>query len=142
MSGVLTGLAALLTVVGGLVIGLHLVDSLPSPLQETPNPQVEGVGVKIVAVRQSHDRGATFVTLYYSVTTGADFSRHDPSRFVQLVSGGVARPPLWVSAPARDLSPNSQQDFSVRFSLPAAEASIVFRFGEEHYLDLPAQVAN
>jgi hypothetical protein len=159
LSGVLTGLAALVTAIGGLVIGLHQADLLPllfnapsTTSWETPNEntvpvppgtmQVEGVAVKIGTVRRSRDRGATLVTLNYSVTTGADFSRHDPSRFVRLFSDGVARPPVWASAPARALAPNSRQDFSVRFSLPSAEASIVFRFGEEHYLDLPAQVAN
>jgi hypothetical protein len=104
-------------------------------------PQVEGLGVKIVSVRRSRDRGATFVDLYYSVTTGADFSRHDPIHFVQLIADGVALTPVWASAPARDLPSNSRQDILVRFPSPPRAASIVFRFGEEHYLDLLARVA-
>jgi hypothetical protein len=142
MSGVLTGLAALLTVFGGLVVSLYIVDHPPPPPQETPTPQVEGVGVKIVAVRRSRDRGAKFLDLHYSVTTGsADFFQHDPIHFVQLISDGVARMPVSASAPAKYLPSHSQQDVLVRFPLPPEAASIVFRFGEEHYLDLPARVA-
>jgi hypothetical protein len=141
LSGVLTGLAALLTVAGGLVVSLYLVD--PPPPQETPTPQVEGVGVKIVTVRRSRDqdRGATFLDLHYSVTTGsADFFQHDPIHFVQMISDGVAHMPVSASAPAKYLPSHSQQDVLVRFPLPPEAASIVFRFGEEHYVDLPAQV--
>jgi hypothetical protein len=164
LSGVLTGLAALLTAIGSLVVGLHQANLLPwlpdapsTTSQEAPNrtsvpvpgtlsalPQVEGVGVKIVTVRRSRDRdrGATFLDLHYSVTTGsADFFQHDPIHFVQLILDGVAHMPVSASAPAKYLPSHSQQDVLVRFPLPPEAASIVFRFGEEHYLDLPARVA-
>jgi hypothetical protein len=113
------------------------------PQVEGTLPQGEGVGVKIVAVRQSRDRGATFVDLHYSVTIGsAGFSWHDPAHFVQLISDGVALTPIWASAPARNLPSNSRQDILVRFPSPPTMESVVFRFGEEHYLDLSARVAD
>lgn len=120
----------------------------PAPVPVSPAvlgalPQVEGVGVKIVAVRRIRDKGGMFIDLDYRVTTGSDFSRHDPTHFVQLVSGSVALAPVWSSVSARELPPNSRQDILVRFPLPTGEASsVVFRFGEEHRLDLPAQVEN
>jgi hypothetical protein len=162
LSGLLTGVAAMLVAMGGLAVGLYQADLLhlpwnspappvPPPVIPVPSlpgtfnalPKIEGVGIKIVAVRRSHDRGATFVDLHYSVITGsADFYRHDPVHFVQLISNDVALTPVWASVEARDLPPNSRQDVLVKFPSPPEARSIVFRFGEEHHLDLAAQVAD
>jgi hypothetical protein len=169
--GVLTGLAALLTAVGSVVVALHqagllspppvktppaLQEVLPKPVvppmpapASVPAPtnvpdalmQVEGVGIKILAVWRTRVRSATLVNLRYTVTTGSDFSRHDPAHFVTLVSGDNLLTPVWVSAPARDLPPNSRQEILLRFaSPPGASSSVVFRFGEESHLEAPSLV--
>ncbi len=169
LPGVLTGLAAVVTALGALVGALHQAHLLPSfethstppstPSPETPRPesnsvirpglpavlpntvqQVEGVGVRVGAVRRRRDKEQTFVELDYTVITGQQPSWHDPPHFVKLVSGVEVLKPVWASASASDLQPNSRQSFLVRFPPPRGDASIVLRFGEEHYLDLLAKV--
>src|SRR5262249_13739676 len=69
-------------------------------------PQIDGVVVRIFSVQRSSDR--KLINLQYSVTTGSEYTRHDPASFVKLVAGGLAINPVWTSATARDVPPNSQ----------------------------------
>jgi hypothetical protein len=156
LQGVLTAVAALLTAVGGLIVALYQVHilpwSVPSPPLPLPNPtisheglrsKVEGVEVKIFDVRRTREGDATLVQLYYSVTTGPDFYRHDPDHFVRLVLDGTAVAPEWTSAWATNLPPNSVQDIAVKFRLPPTlQQSVVFRFGEKDHILLTAAVSD
>jgi hypothetical protein len=166
LQGVLTGVAALLTAVGGLVVALQQTGLLPFSSRPSPTPvnhsepaplpvsppdpvnpssgasgRVEGVGIKILDARRVSEGGATFVELHYRVTNGSEFRPHDPARFVKLVSDGRTLTPTLVPAKEPALPLNGDQDFSVRFrSPPELSPSVVFRFGEEHHLDLSAPV--
>jgi hypothetical protein len=171
LQGVLTAIAGLLTAVAGLVVALHQADLLhwprgadvpempsetlqshtngkdkPALVVPSPGPaKVEGVMVKIIEVRRFSQGDTTLVELDYEVTSGSNYyySRHDPARFVRLLSDGRVLEPFWVSASATDLPLEGKKDFSVRFQYPAsALQALVFRFGEEHYVRIEAKVSD
>jgi hypothetical protein len=165
LPGVVTAIAGLLAAISTLIGALDHADLLhwfhagPQPIPIDPNkPQpgpepapipiapagsvrVDGVEVHILDVRRDRDADGALVQLYYRMTTGSEFYRHDPEHFVQLVSDGKAAAPIWTSAWARDLPPNSVQEISLKFRLPLPNSqSVVFRFGEEHHIDRGAAV--
>jgi len=155
LPGVLTAVATLLTAVGGLIGVLYQVHILPLsqsppppvPLPEPPSQykgigqKVDGVEVKILRVQRISERDATLLQLDYSVTTGSELRWHDPDHFAQLILEGAAVAPVWTSTWAGDLPLNSVKEFSVKFRAPPGAAqSVVFRFGEEHHIDLLATV--
>jgi hypothetical protein len=119
----------------------------PVPLPEPPSQykgigqKVDGVEVKILRVQRISERDATLLQLDYSVTTGSELRWHDPDHFAQLILEGAAVAPVWTSTWAGDLPLNSVKEFSVKFRAPPGAAqSVVFRFGEEHHIDLLATV--
>jgi hypothetical protein len=165
LQGIMTGIAAVLTAVAGLLVALHQVglfprpsdtiETLPAPPGASPSPvpkpgperaetaRVDGVEVSILGAKRSFEAGAAFVDIDYEVATGSGFVSHDPASFVKFVTGGQAVAPVWTSVTTRGLSPNSRADFAVRFQVPSDSAKkIVLRFGETHYLDLPVQLTD
>ncbi|MBV1799360.1 hypothetical protein [Siccirubricoccus sp. G192] len=98
---------------------------------------MDDVLVGNIEVRRSSGQGLATLELYYRVSTGPDFSPHDPSRFVKLVSGRQTIAPSW-APPAINVPPRSHQDIMVRFNLPAPPP-LVFRFGEEQPVDISVQ---
>ena len=158
LPGVLTGVAAMLTALGGLATAAspylsaftrtRAVDDgsrqrmdPKKPREPTSAPttqrRVGEVWIGNLEIRRSVDRGTTSIDLYYRVTTGAGFVRHDPSRFVRVVSNGRAVAPSW-APPAMDMPAYSSQDLRVVFSV-ALTGPIVFRFGEEQPIDISLQ---
>ncbi len=135
--------AAVLAGLFFLVLPLSIFYVVRPPLcnpYTTPSAgRVDRVGVKILALRRVRDQNATLVELDYRITTGAEFAWHNPASFVKLISNGVTLAPISASASARNLVSNSQDDFSAKFLVPTDKAAqVIFRFGEEHHLDLPA----
>ena len=157
LPSILTGLAAVLTAIGGLIAAvtqiLPLLSSTdrgrapparPDPVAPpTPTPvapaQVDGVGVAVVSTRRTGERGAAAVELHYRLSTGAEPFAHDPERFVRLVAGEKAFVPLPAPAARITLPPRAVQDVLVRFVVPGADAAspLRFRFGEGRPIDLP-----
>lgn len=163
LQGIMTGIAAILTAVAGLLVALHQVglfsrssdaiETLPAPPGPPPSPapqpahertgtaRVDGVVVSILSAKRSFEGGAAFVDIDYEVATDSGFVNHDPASFVKLVTGGHAVAPVRASVSARGISPNSRSDFAVKFQVPPDSAQrILVRFGETHYLDLPVQL--
>jgi hypothetical protein len=154
--GAITGLATLLTAVVGLIVALQQIGLFsssrdhPSPapapaVSSTPSSksaaQVDGVGVKILGVQRNIENGASFVDLRYSVKTGQDSKWLDPANFVRLIAGNISMAPVSTSANARNVPPESEEYFSVRFEVPSSVTQrIVVRFGEVHPLELTAQL--
>lgn len=164
LPGVLTAIAGLLTAVAGLISALPVlvnmisgvasgisqarvdppivVPSLPPSTSAGP-VRVEGIKVKITAVQRIHEQDATFIQLNYSVASEWELLWHDPDHFVRIVCDGATMAPTWTSPSAEYLPPNSLVEFSVKFRSPCSGANLaVFRFGEESYTDIKAEVAD
>jgi hypothetical protein len=124
---------------GGAVTAVTAVAVYLLP-RDGPRPNrrlhVDGVEVRVVRVQRNPDQGGTPVHLEYSVTTGSNFVRHDPTRFVRIVAHGEALAPVRPSTPPRDIPPNSQQTFKVEFDLPPGTVPAALRFGEEDHAEL------
>jgi hypothetical protein len=117
-------------------------DNRPVSDKSNTDQQIGDVSIRIVSVKRSRDKDAPFIELQYSVMTGSNFSWHNPLEFVRLASNKAVLSPIWTSVQARLLSPNSRQDVLVRFPYLPEGVPIVFRFGNEHHLDLPARVTH
>jgi hypothetical protein len=168
LPGVLTGFAALLGAIGGLLATLHQVGifprprdpvSVPVPINPSPDrpnlppppvptpertetAQVDGVTITILEARKSAERDASFLDVRYKVATGQDYVDHYPASFIRLASGGQAMAPIWTSVAPSRLGPNSRTEFAIRFPAPAdLGKNIVLLVGEKHPVELPMQVA-
>jgi hypothetical protein len=85
-------------------------------------------------IRRSVDRGTASIDLYYRVSTGAGFVRHDPTRFVRMVSNGRAVAPSW-APPEMSVPAHSSQDIRVVFNT-AEPGPLLFRFGEDQTVEV------
>ena len=165
LPGVLTGLAGLIGAVATLLTALEKVHlpffggkggtttdvtpdpPKPPPAQDTPTQagsavRVEGLEVAVVALRRA--RGGAGLDLAYRVAHDLGYAPHDPLDFVRLMRDGAAIAPVQASAPARDLPPNSRQEFQVRFAIAPmpAPGPVLLRFGAERHLMVSAQLSD
>jgi hypothetical protein len=155
LPGVLTGIAAIITALGGLItVLLPIFRNNPdtasrsqpgittSKVQQgatvTPQPgtpvRVDDVWVDIAEVRRFVDQGKPFLSLIYRVSTRTSFAHHDPSRFVRLVAGNTTTEPYW-APPSVDVPPQGLQHIRVIFAVPGSSPAI-FQFGMEHKVNL------
>jgi hypothetical protein len=155
LPGILTGVAALITAIGGLITVLlplfrSNTDIAPrlQPGSTTPKTQretvvippsgtpirVDNVWVDIAEVRRFVDQGKPSLELVYRVSTRTSFARHDPSRFVRLVAGNATSEPYWAPPPV-DVPPQGLQHIRVLFVAPEP-GSAVFQFGVEQIVNI------
>jgi hypothetical protein len=155
LPGILTGIAAIITAVGGLITVLLPIfrttaDSTPKPPPVFPTPgiqqdatitaqpgnpvRVDEVWVDIAEVRRYVDQGRPFLSLIYRVSTRTGFVRHDPSRFVRLVAGHATTEPAWAPPPV-DVPPQALQHIRVNFAAPGPGPAI-FQFGVDQKVNI------
>jgi hypothetical protein len=156
LPGILTGIAAVITALGGLITvllpifrnGTDITSRSQTGLatskvhQEaavTPQPgtpvRVDDVWVDIAEVRRFVDQGKPFLSLIYRVSTRSSFAHHDPSRFVRLIAGNTTAEPYW-APPSVDVPPHGLQHIRVIFAAPGSSPAI-FQFGVEQKVNIP-----
>lgn len=160
LQGVLTAIAGLLGAIAALIAALPVLVKVfhdlwpprpdlpivvvdPPPSLLSSPVRVEGLEVKITTVQRIREQGATLIQLNYNVTSDWELRWHDPDHFVHLVFDSTSVAPIWTSPPAEYLPPKHTVEFSAKFPLHSNSVTVaVFRFGEEKYVDVKAEVTN
>ena len=156
LPGILTGIAAILTALGGLItvlLPLFRANNDPAPplrpaltTQKVPGEatvtplsgtpiRADNVWIDISEVRRFVDQGKPSLELVYRVSTRTSFAHHDPSRFVRLIAGNTTSAPNW-APPAVDVPPQGLQHIRVIFPDPGSTPA-VFQFGSERTVRVP-----
>ncbi len=155
LPGVLTGIAAVVTAVSGLLVAAHQAGllggrwaSAPAPpalggaapgprpvvqpsIDRTPAGQPLRLGdltITIVNLRSAEAGGAVTYDLHYRIALRDGVQRHDPRQVVRLVADAVAYEPIRTSDPTMIGEGGAQHEALAVFRLPHRPAQIVLRF--------------